>query len=108
MAKCACEALGSIAVADDLGNKVRVRLHIDLAVAISILERRCRPRTPFGYRRPVAAGTAALPGRQIGIENPADVTTKHLAQGSVNKRSSVFGYQCRRGRSATLAKLHQV
>ena len=37
--KAACEALGSIALADDLGIKARVRLHIDAAAALGILER---------------------------------------------------------------------
>ena len=37
--KAACEAIGSVALADDLGIKLRVRLHIDAAAALGILER---------------------------------------------------------------------
>ena len=32
--KSACEALGSIALMDDLGIKVRARLHVDAAAAL--------------------------------------------------------------------------
>ena len=44
----------------------------------------------------------------LGTENPADLTTKHLARESVNVYSSALGYKYRGGRSATTVKLHQV
>ena len=34
-----CEALGSVALARDLGNDLRVRLQVDAAAAMGILER---------------------------------------------------------------------
>ena len=37
--KAACEAIGSVSLADDLGLSLRVRLHIDAQAALGILER---------------------------------------------------------------------
>ena len=37
--KPACEAIGMVPLADDLGIKLRVRLHVDAATALCILER---------------------------------------------------------------------
>ena len=37
--KAACEAIGTVALADDLGISLRVRLHVDAAAALGILER---------------------------------------------------------------------
>ena len=37
--KAACEAIGTVSLADDLGIKLRVRLHVDAVAALGILER---------------------------------------------------------------------
>ena len=37
--KSASEAIGTVPLADDLGIKLRVRLHVDAAAALGILER---------------------------------------------------------------------
>ena len=37
--KAACEAIGTVSLASDLGIEVRVRLHVDAAAALGILER---------------------------------------------------------------------
>ena len=97
----------------DFGIKVRVRLHIDAAAALGILERQGSGRV-----RHLDIGVWRLQEQQfrrvveltkvLGTENPADLTTKHLAQDGADKSSSVFGYEYRGGRSATTAKFHQV
>ena len=111
--KAACEALGSIALADDLGIKIRVRLHIDAAAALGILERQ-----GVGRVRHLDIGVLWLQEQQLrrvveltrvlSTESPPDLMTKHLAQESVNKYSNALGYEYRGGRSATTAKLHHV
>ena len=42
--KSACEAIGTVSLADDLGIKLRVRLHVDAAAALGILERQAVER----------------------------------------------------------------
>ena len=37
--KAVCEALGTVSLAEDLGLKLRLRLHVDAAAALGILER---------------------------------------------------------------------
>ena len=85
LVKTACEALGSAALAQDLGIDLRVRLHVDAAAALGILERQ-----GVGRVRHVDIGVLWLQRQQIrlsaeltivlGTENPADLMTKHLAQ----------------------------
>ena len=79
--KAACEAIGSVALADDLGIKLRVRLHIDAAAALGILERQ-----GVGRVRHLDIGVLWLQEQQLrrivelakvlGTKNPADFFTK--------------------------------
>ena len=55
--KTACETLGSVALAQDLGIDLRVCLHIDAAAALGILERR-----GVGRVRHLDIGVLWLPG----------------------------------------------
>ena len=83
--KTACEALGSVALTQDLGIDVRVRLHVDAAAALGILEHQ-----GVGRVRHLDIGVLWLQEQQLrrvveltkvlGTENPADLMTKHLAQ----------------------------
>ena len=83
--KTACEAVGSIAPAQDLGIYSRVHLHVDAAAALEILERQ-----GAGRFRPLDIGVL-WPQEQalrriveltkvLGTENPAGLITKHLAE----------------------------
>ena len=111
--KAACEAIGSVALADDLGIKLRVRLHIDAAAALGILERQ-----GVGRVRHLDIGVLWLQEQQLrrivelakvlGTKNPADLMTKHLAQEAVSQYAAVLGYDFRSGRSETTAKLHKL
>ena len=109
----ACEAIGSVALADDLGINLRVRLHIDAAAAMGILERQ-----GVGCVRHLDIGVLRLqkhqPRRVVeltkvpGMENPADLMTKHLDQKLVNQYTSVLNCEFRQGRAITTAKLHNM
>ena len=104
--KAACEAIGSVALADDLGIKLRVRLHIDAAAALGILERQ-----GVGRVRYLDIGVLWLQEHQLrrvveltkvlGIENPADLMAKHLDQKLV---TAVLNYEFGQGRSGTTAR----
>ena len=110
--KAACEAIGSVALADDLGIKLRVRLHIDAAAALGILERQ-----GVGRVRHLDIGVLWLQEHQLmrlveltkvlGIENPADLMTKHLDQKLVNQYTALLNYEFRQGRSGT-TKVHNM
>ena len=90
--KASREELGRITLADDLGIKFRVRLHIDAVAALGILEHQ-----GVGRVRHLDIGVLWLQEHQIrrvveltkvlGTENPADLMTNLLAQGRVNKYS---------------------
>ena len=81
--KAACEATGSVALADDFGLNLRVRLHVDAAAAQGILERQ-----GIGRVRHLDIGVLWLQENQLrriielakiaGTENTADLMTKNL------------------------------
>ena len=78
--KSACEAIGTVSLADDLGITLRVRLHVDAAAALSILERQ-----GVGRVRHLNIGVLWLQEQQLrrvveltkvlGTSNPADLMT---------------------------------
>ena len=93
--KAACEAIGSVSLADDLGIQLRVRLHVDAAAALGILERQ-----GVGRVRHLDIGVLWLQEQQLrrivgltkvlGTSNPADLMTKHLAQEALNQYVEVL------------------
>ena len=110
--KTACEALGSVALAQDLGIDLRVRLHVGAAAALGILESGRRTGSP-PRRRCVVDPEQQLCRiveltKDLGTENPADLMTKHLAQDLVTTFSTVLGYSFRGGRAVTTAQLHVI
>ena len=83
--KTACEALGSVALAQLLGINLRVRLHMGAAAALGILERQ-----GVGRVLHFNIGLLRLQEQQLRriveltkllrTENPAELMSKHLAQ----------------------------
>ena len=98
--KAACEALGTVSLAEDFGLKLRVRLHVDAAAALGILERQ-----GVGRVRHLDIGMLWLQESQLrrmveltkvwGTSNPADLMTKHVAIDLVDKYSQQLGYSFR-------------
>ena len=86
----ACEAISTVSLADDLGIELRVRLHVDAAAALGILERHC-----VGRVRHLDIGVLWLQEQQLrrvvevtkvlGTSYPADLMTKHLGQEALDK-----------------------
>ena len=109
--KAACEAIGTVSLADDLGINLRVWLHVDAAAALGILERQ-----GVGRVRHLDIGVIWLQEQQLrrvvkitkvfGTSNPADLMTKHIGQESLNQYAEVLQHDFRQGRSATTARLH--
>ena len=58
--KAACEAIGTVSLASDLGIELRVRLHVDAAAALGILERQ-----GFGRVRHLDIGMLWLQEKQL-------------------------------------------
>ena len=96
-----------------LGIDLRVRLHVDAAAALGILDRQ-----GGGRLRRLDIGVLWLQEQQLcwiieltkvwGQEKPAYLMTKHLAQDLSTKSSTVLGYRFRGGRATTTAQLHGV
>ena len=107
----AAEGLGLISLSSDLGLSFKVRMHIDAAAALGIIERR-----GVGRVRHLDVGTLWLQEQQLrnvielrkvaGLENPSDLLTKHLTQEGIEHYSSLIGYTYVKGRASATAGLH--
>ena len=107
----ATEGIGLISLAVDLGLSLKVRLHIDAAAALGIIERR-----GVGRVRHLDVGTLWLQEQQLrkvvnlhkvpGLENPGDLLTKNLSQERVAHYSELIGYSYVGGRAALTSGLH--
>ena len=86
----ACEAIGTMSLAVDLGIALRVRLHVSTAAALGILERQ-----GVGQVRHLDIGVLWFQEQQLrgvveltkvfGTSNPNDLMIKHLIQESLNQ-----------------------
>ena len=109
--KAACEAIGTVSLADDLGIALRVKLHVDAAAALGILERQ-----GVGRVRHLDIGVLWLQEQQLrrvveltkvlGTSKPADLMTKHLGQELLNQYADMLQYEFRQGRSVATSRLH--
>ena len=109
--RAACEGLGMIALADDFGIELQVRLHIDASAALGILQRQ-----GVGRVRHLDVGVLWLQEQQLkrlieltkvsGTQNPADLMTKNLAKEQIDQYTKMLGFEFTGGRSETTAKLH--
>ena len=88
-------------------------LHLDAAAALGILERR-----GVGRVRHLDVASLWLQEKELrriiemhkvpGLENPADLATKHLTRDKIDKCCGLLGYSFVDGRSATTANLHSI
>ena len=111
--KGAAESVGIVSLGADLGLTLKVRLHMDAAAALGILERR-----GVGKVRHLDVGTLWLQEKQLrkiiemhkvaGLLNPSDLLTKHLSRERVDCYSSMLNYRFADGRAAAAAKLHSI
>ena len=111
--KGAVEALGIVSLGKDLGIDVGVRLHLDAAAALGILERR-----GVGRVRHLDVASLWLQEKELrriiemhkvsGLENPADLDAKHLTRYKIDKCCDLLGYSFVDGRSTTTSNLHSI
>ena len=111
--KGAVEALGIVSLGCDLGIDLGVRLHLDAAAALGILERR-----GVGRVRHLDVASLWLQEKELkkiiemrkvpGLENPADLATKYLTRDKIDKCCGLLGNSFVDGRSETTANLHSV
>ena len=102
-----------VSLAADLGLRLKVRLHIDAAAALGILERQ-----GVGRVRHLDIGILWLQEQQLrrviemtkvpGTRNPADLMTKHLGREMLDLYSQMLGYTYVEGRAQAAAELHSV
>jgi hypothetical protein len=107
----AAEGIGLISLSADLGLRFKVRLHIDAAAALGIIERR-----GVGRVRHLDVGTLWLQEQQLrkvvelkkvaGLENPSDLLTKHFTQERIDHYCELIGYSFADGRASSTAGLH--
>ena len=111
--KGACEALGAASVAEDFGEAVTLRMHMDASAALGIIDRRglCKMRhldLNNIWLQEVEA-RQMLPAQKVpGVENCADLMTKHLNIAEITKYIGMMGLEFRKGRSGKTAELHNL
>ena len=111
--KTACESLGVASLLRDLGQEVKLRMHMDASAALGIAQRK-----GVGKVRHLSTGTLWLQEQQLkdilkllkipGSDNVADIFTKNLGQALMEKHLTVMGLEYRGGRATAAAQLHSM
>ena len=111
--KCGCETLGIAALLNDLGQTVRLRMHMDASAALGIAQRR-----GVGKVRHLATGTLWLQEQELkkilelvkvpGATNVADIFTKCIGHVLMEKHLTAMNLEYRQGRASAAAELHSV
>ena len=109
----AAEGIGLISLGRDLGIEYLIRLHIDASAALGIIERR-----GVGRVRHLEVGSLWIQEQQLkkiiemlkvpGLENPADLVTKHLNRERINVYVDLIWYRFESGRAITTGDLHML
>ena len=111
--KGAAEGLGIVSLGRDFGIELNIRLHLDAAAALGILERK-----GVGRVRHLDVASLWLREKELrkmiemrkvpGLENPSDVGTKYLTRDNLDNCCVLMGYEFVTGRAVTAAYLHSV
>ena len=93
----AAEGLGLISLSAVMGLVFKVRLHIDAAAALGIIERRVVGRVRHLdvralWLREQQLGKVIELRKVAGLENPSDLLTKHLTDERISHYSDFIGY----------------
>ena len=109
--KTACETIGIASLLKDLGQEVKLRMHMDASAALGIAQRK-----GVGKVRHLSTGTLWLQEKQLknlmdirkiaGSENIADMFTKNIGQQLMERHISAMMLDYRIGRATTAAELH--
>ena len=111
--KASTEALGIMTLAQELGDELKTRVHVDAAAAKGIVE-----RSGLDKVRHIDVGVLWLqeqsarervPLHKIdGARNPADLMTKHLCSNKIEDHIRRLRLEFREGRAEAAAQLHSV
>ena len=111
--KCACETLGMASLLKDLGQTVKLRMHMDASAALGIAQRR-----GVGKVRHLSTGTLWLQEHELknifdivkvpGATNVADIFTKCIGQALMEKHLAAMNLDYRHGRASAAAQRHSI
>ena len=102
LTKSASRALGAVAKAADMSKVVKPRVRVDATASKAIASRRGRVRhlhTQVLSVQEVVARRELIIVKVLGVENPSDMGTKHLAQREMHECLKRAGCHITRGRS---------
>ena len=108
--KTATQALGTLALARDLGITIGAKIQTDASATLGIVARQGLGKLRhigvqyLWIQERVKTGAFAL-GKVNGAENPADLMTKHLAARDLEKHMAEIGCRCELSRAATAPQL---
>ena len=113
MIKGAAETLGMLSLANDFGDTLDGRVHSDAAAAIGIINRtgvgKLRHlRVQYLWLQDKVRRSELMVQKVPGVENPADLLTKHLAADTMNKHLRRLQCEVMESRASTAPTLHQV
>ena len=106
-----CEGLGMMTLTGELGEKMKVRMHIDSSAAKGILERQGLHKirhldVDMLWMQSQAAKEVLEVLKVKGDYNLADLLTKHLGKATMLDHMHGLGVQHREGRAGAAAQLH--
>ena len=111
--KTACETLGIASLLRDLGQKVKLRMHMDASAALGIAQRH-----GVGKVRHLSTSTLWLQEQELkklleilkvpGADNVADIFTKYLGHALMEKHLASMNLEYRSGRANNAAQLHYI
>ena len=111
--KAAAEGLGMVAMAEDFGEKFKIRMHVDASAALGVIQRK-----GIGKIRHLHTGSLWLQEQQVrntvtfakikGTLNPADLFTKYLSRECIDRYCGDIGAKCEQGRAPQAAQLHEL
>lgn len=109
----ATEGLGLITLLKDFGKSVEIRLHVDAAAAKGIIERKGLSKVRHLdvnvlWLQETAARKNIPIDKIPGEDNPADLTTKHLATKKIAQFLDTMNMTYEEGRAGRAAKLHSI
>ena len=109
--KTACETLGVAALLKDLGQVVKMRMHMDASAALGIAQRQ-----GVGKVRHLSTGTLWLQEQELkeilklvkiaGSLNVADIFTKYIGQSLMEQHIGAMNLEYRDGRASAATQLH--
>ena len=109
----ATEGLGMITLMRDMGVDAKLQLHLDAAAAKGIIERKGLSKVRHVdvnvlWLQETCARKDIPLFKVPGDLNPADLMTKHLSQGKIDKNVLTMQMEYAEGRSGKAANLHSV